>query len=333
MRSQARERVGSPASRRREADRHSTRDAEKSSDVAAVEVDGLPISEVSRLLGVPVPTLRSWELRYGIPDTSRSVGNHRRYFPDQLHALRLMRDEIVRGKRASAAAHSVRAVLGMDGPARALIDEFLVQSSSGDPAGLHEVLWRAERTLGLGPCIDDVLMPSMRQVGLWWETGRCDVAEEHLTTESVRGWLNDVTSFAPIPNQAGPVLLACGPSDLHTLGLEALASIMRYRGWTCRVLGARVPAESLLTAARGTGAVAVVVASHVASGRLRAVESIRRCDRAGMTTFYAGNGFGSPKSRVGVPGLYLGTRLEDACGLIEGRLLSVARRPRPITPG
>ena len=31
------------------------------------DTDGLPISEVSRLLAVPVPTLRSWELRYGIP--------------------------------------------------------------------------------------------------------------------------------------------------------------------------------------------------------------------------------------------------------------------------
>ena len=284
------------------------------------DTDGLPISEVSRLLAVPVPTLRSWELRYGIPDTARSVGNHRRYFPEQLHALRLMRDEIVRGKRASAAARSVRAVLGMTGPASELVEEFLTCSRASDPFAVREVMSRAERVLGLAGCIDDVLMPGMRQIGLWWATGNCDVDEERLTTESVRAWLNDLTSVAPNPNRHGPVLLASGPSDLHTLGIEALATLLRHRGWNCRVLGARVPSDALVTSARGSGAVAVVVVSHLASGRLRAVESIRRCDRAGLKLFYAGNSFGSTKSRAGVPGTYLGTRLGDACEMIEQKL-------------
>jgi methanogenic corrinoid protein MtbC1 len=295
-------------------------------DVAPpADAEGLPISEVSRLLAVPVPTLRSWELRYGIPDTSRSPGNHRRYYPEQLHALRLMRDEIVRGKRASAAARSVRAVLGLDGPARGLTDEFLAASRAGDPGALHEILNRSHKSLGLGSTVDDVLMPGMRQIGLWWATGHCDIAEERLATESVRGWLSDVCSQAPKPNQAGPVLLACGPTDLHTLGLEALATLLRHRGWNCRVLGARVPAEALVTSARGTAAVGVVVVSHLASGRLRAVESIRSVERAGIEVFYAGNSFGSPKSRVAVPGMYLGTRLADACVIVEEKLRPVGR--------
>ena len=284
--------------------------------------EGLPISEVSRLLAVPVPTLRSWELRYGIPDTARSVGNHRRYFPEQLHALRLMRDEIVRGKRASAAARSVRAVLGMTGPSGVLVEEFLASSRAGDPAGLHDVLNRAQRVLGLGGCIDDVIMPGMRQIGLWWATGHCDIPEERLTTESVRAWLNDMAAVAPTPNQPAPILLASGPTDLHTLGIEALATLLRHEGWSCRVLGARVPSDALVTSARASGAAAVVVVSHLASGRLRAVDSIRRCDRAGMKVFYAGNSFGSTKSRAGVPGTYLGTRLSDACTMVAQRLSS-----------
>lgn len=284
------------------------------------DADGLPISDVSRLLAVPVPTLRSWELRYGIPDTARSPGNHRRYYPEQLHALRLMRDEIVRGKRASAAARSVRAVLGLDGPGRAFTDEFLVASRAGDPDALHDVLHRAHRSLGLGSTVDDVLMPGMRQIGLWWATGQCDVAEERLTTESVRGWLSDLCGLAPRPHQSGSVLLACGPSDVHTLGLEALATLLRHRGWNCRLIGGRVPAEALVAAARGTAAVGVVVVSHLASGRLRAVESIRAAERAGMDVFYAGNSFGSPKSRVGVPGTYLGVCLADAGVIVEEKL-------------
>jgi hypothetical protein len=305
------------------------RPAPRSAEVAPpADAEGLPISEVSRLLAVPVPTLRSWELRYGIPDTARSPGNHRRYYPDQLHALRLMRDEIVRGKRASAAARSVRAVLGMAGPEREFVDEFLAASRATDPVALHDVLLRADKALGLGGTIDDVLMPAMRQIGLWWATGHCDIPEERLTTESVRSWLNDKSALAPSPNQGGSVLLACGPSDLHTLGIEALATLLRCRGWNCRVLGGRVPSDGLVTAARASAAVGVVLVSHLASGRLRTVESIRASERAGLDVFYAGNSFGSPKSRVGVPGTYLGTRLSDACVIVEEKLSRVHSRSR-----
>ena len=35
-----------------------------------------------------MPTLRSWEICYGIPTTDRTGGQHRRYTPADLHALR-----------------------------------------------------------------------------------------------------------------------------------------------------------------------------------------------------------------------------------------------------
>ena len=57
---------------------------------------GLSIKDASALLGVPAPTLRSWERRYALPTTSRSPGGHRRYGQVELIQLRLMRDEIGR---------------------------------------------------------------------------------------------------------------------------------------------------------------------------------------------------------------------------------------------
>jgi len=82
-----------------------------------VSTPGVPIAEVARQLGVPITTLRSWELRYNLPERVRTAGTHRRYSPPELHALRLMRDEIARGTRASLAAQSVRELLGGSGAA------------------------------------------------------------------------------------------------------------------------------------------------------------------------------------------------------------------------
>ena len=41
--------------------------------------DGMRIATVSKLLGVPVPTIRSWERRYDFPAPPRTDGLHRRY--------------------------------------------------------------------------------------------------------------------------------------------------------------------------------------------------------------------------------------------------------------
>jgi DNA-binding transcriptional MerR regulator len=71
----------------------------------------MTIQQASSLLTVPVSTLRSWERRYDVPATSRTIGGHRRYTKVAIDELRLMRDEIARGKRAADAAASARLLL------------------------------------------------------------------------------------------------------------------------------------------------------------------------------------------------------------------------------
>jgi DNA-binding transcriptional MerR regulator len=277
---------------------------------------GLAIQQASELLGVPAPTLRSWERRYGLPTTGRSPGGHRRYDEESLHQLRLMRDEVARGRRAADAARAVRALLDQEGPVRARIEQLLAASQRMDPAGVRAALDGAHEELGLAATLDDVLMPAMRQVGAWWETGRCDVAEEHLTTESARGWLARMTALAPAPGDQRPILLACGPRDLHTLGLEALALLLADRSRACRVLGARTPARTLLTAAVATDAAAVVVVSHLTTHRRPAVEALAAVADTGIPVFYAGNSFLFPRARVGVPGTHLGESLAAAADVL-----------------
>jgi DNA-binding transcriptional MerR regulator len=109
--------------------------------------DGLPIHQVSDLLGVPAPTLRSWERRYGLPLAARSAGGHRRYSLVDLDQLRLMRDEVARGRAAADAAASVRALLRQ--PATEHVADFLAASRRMDPDALRTALDAAHDELGL----------------------------------------------------------------------------------------------------------------------------------------------------------------------------------------
>jgi MerR family transcriptional regulator, light-induced transcriptional regulator len=288
-----------------------------------VDQHAVGIAEVSKLLGVPMPTLRSWERRYNMPATAARVpGTHRRYTTNELHSLRLMRDEIARGKPARVAAATVRQLLGASGPAVGFVNDILHAAASSEPGAVHAALRQAHELLGLAPCLDDVLLPAMQQVGIWWATGRCDMDQEHLTTEAARAWLESLVAHAPTPSRANPIVLACGPTDMHTIGLEALTVLLRYHGRACRLLGARTPADAVVTAVHASAADAVVIVSHLGSGRHRAIETLHAATRTGSAVFYAGNAFSSPRSRRNAPGTYLGVRLEGACQLIGAELQS-----------
>jgi len=279
------------------------------------------IRQASSLLTVPVSTLRSWERRYDVPMTARTTGGHRRYTKLAIDELRLMRDEIARGKRAGDAAVSARLLLQPADSARPFIDAFLAAAQAMQPARIRVTLDDANRELGIGATMDEVLMPAVRRIGRWWETGRCDVGHEHLMTEAARTWLGKVVAFAPEPPRLAPVVLACGPHDTHTLGLEALGALLVHGGRQCCLLGARTPVTALVSTMNRVGPSAVVVVSHLSTGRRLAAQAVRTVAEFGVPTFYAGNAFISASTRHRMPGRYLGDSLRDAARVIETALV------------
>ena len=281
----------------------------------------LTIRQASSLLTVPVSTLRSWERRYDVPMTARTTGGHRRYTKLAIDELRLMRDEIARGKRAGDAAVSARLLLQPAEPARPFIDAFLGAAQVMQPARVRVTLDDANAELGLGATIDEVLMPAMRRIGRWWETGRCDVGHEHLATEAARTWLGKIVAFAPEPPRLAPVVLACGPRDTHTLGLEALGALLVQTGRQCCVLGARTPVTALVSAIDRVDPSAVVVVSHLSTGRRLAAQAVQTMVEFGVPTFYAGNAFISASTRHRMRGQYLGDSLRDAARVVETALV------------
>jgi methanogenic corrinoid protein MtbC1 len=290
-----------------------------SSDLAGpegLEPDvGLTIHDVSQLLMVPAPTIRSWERRYGVTVAARSSGGHRRYSHKELHLLRRMRDDIARGHPAAKAAARLHSnELAAAAP---LIEQFLVSAHRLDPWGVTDALDTARNLFGLDVTVDAVLLPGMRELGRWWELGRCDVAHEHLATDLCRAWLAGIATVESAVDQTGPIVLTCGPNDCHTVGLDAMAAMLRQRGWKCLMLGAMTPVDWLRLVVRDSDAVAVVLVSHLSMARRASVEALRGLQRSKAQLFYAGNAFLTRQARHGVPATYLGTNLSQAADLIS----------------
>jgi DICT domain-containing protein len=76
------------------------------------ESDGFSIGELSRRTGVPVATLRTWEVRYGQPRARRRPSGHRRYDDDAVRAVGLMVGQRAAGLSLDAAASRLDASRG-----------------------------------------------------------------------------------------------------------------------------------------------------------------------------------------------------------------------------
>jgi MerR family transcriptional regulator, light-induced transcriptional regulator len=279
------------------------------------------IATVSQLLGVPIPTIRSWERRYDFPAPPRTGGLHRRYSEAELEQLRALRDLVIKGhstKDAVALVRDAALVPSADmSPAEPLINAALTL----DTTALRAALDASTERLGVEDTIRQVILPAMREIGSRWEAGRCDVGREHLATEGVRNWLARQAFLVPPPFRPHPIVLACGPKDMHTIGLESFAVILARRGWPCRVLGAMTPTEALVSAVQTLGAIGAVVTAQRNVTRRSAVEAIRAADAVrGVRAFYAGSAFIAPSARKDVPGTYLGEDLLEAALVVESTL-------------
>ena len=281
------------------------------------------------MLGLPVPTIRSWERRHQVPVVNRTPGGHRRYSSEQLDALRRMRDLVAQGLRPVDAAARIKAEAATSPDV--LIEALLQASQEYRPDTIGELLDAAQQALGLGRTVDDVLLPALRQIGQRWGSGEADVSHEHMTTNAIRSWLSGLNQTRPPLRQFGPVVLCCGPRDDHTLGLEALRALLVERGVDCLLLGARTPVESLARAVRDTAAAAVILVCHLPTGRQAAVDALRSAELNQTSVYYAGGAFASHQARHGVPGHHLGDNLTNAADSIAHALRNPSKSAAPET--
>jgi hypothetical protein len=216
-------------------------------------------------------------------------------------------DESQSGERESVSSQPVAAPF---------IDGLLVASIGDDPDGVRAQLDRAVLTLGLGDCLDEVLLPALREIGLRWQRGTITIEHERLTSETMRGWLDTQALGAPKPGPIASILLACGPSDRHSIALEALGVLLRYQRQPCRMLGPRTSIQTLSVAMAANQPGGVVLVSHLRPSRLGATLALRSVAGLGSPLFYAGEAFATDRLRRHVPGTYLGTHLQSACAAI-----------------
>lgn len=148
---------------------------------------------------------------------------------------------------------------------------------------------------------DHLLVPVLTGVGQRWETSGRGIDVEHVLSDSIHSVLAERTRELKDPQNARLVLLAGANEETHFLPLWAVAAALAERRIGCRMLGARVPQETLLQAVRRTGPAAVFVWAQIpGSARVQGLADLATL-RPAPTVIAGGPGWtGSPPPGIGL---------------------------------
>lgn len=243
--------------------------------VAATDRAYVSIGGLSRATGVPIETLRTWELRYGFPKSVRKPSGHRQFEVAHVERIRRMAMALERGLRAGEVVPATDAVLESLLATVPIKPVSRSQALPFDTLSLIEAVKRFDADRLMRSLYSDLaqedplayietrIAPCLEVIGKAWQNGEIDIAHEHFASERI----SDVLRGARLrfeETATGPlVVLATLPGEPHGLGVQMAALVLSARGLRVLSLGTEVPAAEVAALAESTGAGAVGVSASI----------------------------------------------------------------------
>jgi MerR family transcriptional regulator, light-induced transcriptional regulator len=309
--------------------------------------------------GVPAPTLRAWERRYGILTPQRGGNDYRLYSERDIVTVTWLRERVQSGmtisqaiallksleparRRARRVARADHAELSTPGPANgnsppATAPAALVRVSVDDAgaallrhlAALDEPAARFDIAQVMAVySVEDVclhfLAPVLEEIGRLWAAGQLSVAVEHFSANIVRAQLESL--FRAVGDtETGPlVLVGCAPGELHEIGSLMLALFLRRAGLRVAYLGQSVEVESMLEIAASVRPAVVLLSASLRNQTEALAELGRKFDAlngARPLFGFGGRAFASdPTLAEQIPGDFLGSDALEATRFVKKRL-------------
>lgn len=290
------------------------------------------IGVVTRVTGVPIATLHTWERRYGFPDAARTAGGHRLYSDKDIARLRWVKSQLESGLTVSRAVISVRALeaegrlfLPNESEAVSRSESTSISSTSLGESLLealtHHNLVRADQLMGEMLAFTspenitlDIIGPALNAIGEAWEQGHITIATEHLASNFLRHRLLMWMVTGPTSKPGNPIILACAPGEWHEGSLLIMGVLLRRQGWPVAYLGQNVPFQDLAIFVEEIHPRAVVMVAMVEETVRTLAEWPQWINQVGGKPVIAFGGrpfILQPELQVKVPGIYLGENIQD----------------------
>ncbi len=214
------------------------------------------IKDIESLTGVKAHTLRTWELRYNIPQPKRTATNIRYYDDNDLklvlnfallnkHGFRISeitklseqkRNELISKYSMKSTDQSVH------------IQSMIAAMLALDEHGFEKVLASNILSYGLEKTITKLLFPFLKTVGQLWQAGNINPAYEHFMSNLIRQKLIVAIDgqYVHAHDKQKKFLLFLPPGEYHEIGLLVANYMIRANNHITLYLGANLPVDEIL---------------------------------------------------------------------------------------
>ena len=215
------------------------------------------IKDLEKLSGVKAHTLRIWEQRYNLLRPNRTETNIRYYTDSDLKKILNVALLNNKGKKISQIAELSDSELSQE------VDKLVSTYSSTsdqieglsiamiemDELRFEKIISNSILHFGFERTIEEIVFPFLRQVGIMWQVGVVNPAQEHFITQLIRQKLIvGIDGVIPkeIKNQKCFIIFL--PSgEMHELSILYYYYLIKAYGHKCYYLSQSVPMEDLKT--------------------------------------------------------------------------------------
>jgi DNA-binding transcriptional MerR regulator len=213
------------------------------------------IRDLEKLTGIKAHTIRIWESRYGILKPERTDTNIRYYSNEELRTLlnisllnrQGLKISLISKMPPTEVVERLSTLHLIDHDPHQYEENLLLAMIGLEEQKFNKTFVDAVMTLGFERTVTKVIFPFFERIGLMWQTGAINPAQEHFISNLIRQKLiaaTDVLTVTPAAN-AKTVLLFLPEEEEHELGLLFYNYAFRLRGYRTIYLGNSVPQESL----------------------------------------------------------------------------------------
>ncbi len=258
--------------------REKTVSDKKPSTLSSKEAADLwPMGAVTRRTGLSDHTLRAWERRFGFPKPIRLPSGHRRYSGEQVQQLLLINRALACGHRAGDVVPLPKAHIesmvreGMARPSESQthmqqsdwVEHILRSALAFDEASIRARMSTDSAILGVRTFLRERVVPLIEAIGSGWARGGLGVRHEHFVSGILEEHLSELRVAFDASTKGRPVVLACLPDEMHSLGLQMVALEISAAGRRNVMLGPHTPIEEIVASVDSLGAVAVGVSVSI----------------------------------------------------------------------
>ncbi len=212
------------------------------------------IKELERLSGIKAHTIRIWEKRHKLIDPARTDTNIRFYSDEDLKKLinvSLLNNHGVKiSKIANLTYEDIRKKVAELTETKSEVDIFIDQMVIAmidlDEEQFEALLAKLTAKFGFEKTITNIIYPFLEKIGVLWQTGNINPAQEHFITHLIRNKMIVAIDGVPMaPKTASRVVLYLPEGELHELGLLFFHYITKREGFRTYYLGQTVPYNDL----------------------------------------------------------------------------------------